>query len=274
MSNIEFTKMHSLGNDFIVIDGVRQAIALHREQITTMATRRFGIGFDQLLLLEPSQRSDADFFYRIFNADGSEVAQCGNGARCVAQFVREHQLSNKDLLTLQTHHGLLKIRQLSDQRVEVDMGSPQLEDQHRTLLIHNQKFRCHLVDVGNPHAVLVLPEEPSNAEIDKIGSALNQHADFPEGINVGFMQIGELADALTLRVYERGSGRTLACGSGAAAAMAVGRRFFDLDDTVTVSQLGGDLVVHWSGEPESNLQLIGPAHTVYQGVWQGNVSGA
>jgi diaminopimelate epimerase len=274
-SSLHFTKMQGLGNDFMVVNATEQPFQLNAKQIQQLADRHFGVGFDQFLLVETSTTPKADFVYRIFNADGNEVNQCGNGARCIARFVREQGLTEKNQLTVTTRTGLLELKIETNGDVTVDMGIPNLEPTKIPFLADkpastyvleidsNQTIEISACSIGNPHAVIVV-DELEHAPVKIIGEQLNKHPRFPEGVNVGFMQIVN-RNAIKLRVFERGAGETLACGSGAAAAVVVGRTRELLNDTVTVELPGGSLNISWQS-PDSHLFLSGPATTVYEGV--------
>ena len=269
---IEFTKMHGLGNDFVVIDAISQSIELSTEQIIKIADRHFGVGCDQLLLVEKPNIQAAEFRYRIFNADGGEVEQCGNGARCFAVFVREKGLTTNTVIPVETAGGLIELKIEQDQ-VTVDMGVPDFrpqslpfltESQAETyyLMVNNAEYAIAAVSMGNPHAVLQV-DDIEVAEVEKIGAAIERHKQFPQRVNVGFMEIVN-RNEIRLRVYERGAGETLACGTGACAAVAAGRQLGKLDEQVTVRLHGGHLTIHWPGEGQ-NLLMKGPAITVFQG---------
>ena len=271
---IHFTKMHGLGNDFVVIDAVNQNIALSSEQIRTMADRHFGIGFDQLLLVEKPVSHTADFKYRIFNADGSEVAQCGNGARCFARFVRDKKLTDKNEIRVDTQAGQLLLQLNADGLVTVNMGIPRHQPTEIPLLIANQTILYHLqigdidcqfgaVSMGNPHAVIQV-DNVATAPVSELGKQLENHAVFPERANIGFMQIIN-PQAIKLRVYERGSAETLACGSGACAAVVTGIEQGLLDSRVSVQLLGGSLNIFWEGRG-TPVWMTGEAVTVFDGV--------
>lgn len=271
--SLKFTKMHGLGNDFMVIDGINQSVSLSSTQISHLADRHFGIGFDQLLLVEKSETSEAMFQYRIYNADGGEVNQCGNGARCFAQFVRSHGLTQETLIPVQTAAGLLKLRVLDDINVEVDMGIPRFEpdliplDQpHRqtSYLINEngQEVEFMALSIGNPHAVILVPDVDA-AHVEQVGPLLESHMIFPQRVNVGFMQIVNRHE-FKLRVYERGSGETLACGSGACAAMAAAHQAKLLDAQATAYLRGGKLDLSWLGEGKP-VMMTGATATVYEG---------
>jgi diaminopimelate epimerase len=270
---LRFTKMHGLGNDFVVIDGINQTVALDPARIRRLADRHLGIGCDQVLLVEASGRADADFRYRIFNADGSEVEQCGNGARCFARFVRDRGLTDKDDLRVATAAGLLRLQIRPDGWVAVDMGQPRLEPadipfyateraQLYPIAADGMDMEIGVVSMGNPHAVLAV-ENVDRAPVAHLGPLLERHGRFPKRTNVGFMQI-VAPDHIRLRVFERGAGETLACGSGACAAVVVGRLWGLLWPNVRVELPGGELTVHWAGEGES-VTMIGPAETVFEG---------
>ncbi|MCB1777754.1 MAG: diaminopimelate epimerase [Candidatus Competibacteraceae bacterium] len=270
---LHFTKMQGLGNDFVVIDGIRQTVALESAQIRRLADRRFGIGCDQILLAEASQRADADFRYRIFNADGGEVEQCGNGARCFARFVHDQGLTNKNGLWIETLAGLLQLHLLPDHRVRVDMGRPRLEPSDAPFIateralrypiaVDGMELEIGVASMGNPHAVLMV-NDVDQAPVARLGALLERHERFPQRVNVGFMQI-IAPDHIRLRVFERGAGETLACGSGACAAVVVGRLWGQLSPNVRVELPGGALEIHWAGEGESVL-MTGPATTIFEG---------
>ena len=270
---IDFTKMHGLGNDFVVIDAINQRVELAPEQVRQLADRHIGIGCDQLLLVETASGARADFRYRIFNADGGEVGQCGNGARCFMQFVREQGLTAKTQLLVETASGPLQLIQQPNGQITVDMGVPRLEpaeipflaerrDNRYALDVLDQQLEIAALSMGNPHAVLRVADIDT-AAVATLGPLIEQHARFPERVNVGFMQV--LAeDAFRLRVYERGAGETLACGSGACAAVVAGQLQGWLAERVKVVLNGGELVVSWAGIGQPVL-MTGPATTVYQG---------
>ncbi|RLA00841.1 MAG: diaminopimelate epimerase [Gammaproteobacteria bacterium] len=270
---LNFTKMHGLGNDFAVIDAINQSVALTSEQVQQLADRHFGIGFDQLLLVEAATTTTADFRYRIYNADGGEVAQCGNGARCFMQFVREQGLTDKAQLQVETASGPLQLVQQADGQISVDMGVPRLEpadipfvapvrERTYTLDVLDRQLEIAALSMGNPHAVLLV-DDIETAPVASLGPAIENHPRFPERVNVGFMQIVN-NDSIRLRVFERGAGETLACGSGACAAVVAGRLQEQLLESVKVILNGGELVVSWAGEGRPVL-MTGPATTVYQG---------
>ncbi|MCH4564661.1 diaminopimelate epimerase [Halomonas sp. EGI 63088] len=270
---LHFTKMHGLGNDFMVVDLVTQRARLEEAQIRRLADRRFGIGFDQLLIVEPPRDPDMDFRYRIFNADGSEVENCGNGARCFARFVRDQRLTHKHEIHVETAGGPLTLRVEDDGQVRVDMGVPRFapealpfdaaEDRLRHALeVAGERLEIGVVSLGNPHAVLRV-EDVDTAPVARLGPAIEAHPRFPRRVNAGFMQIVSPHE-IRLRVYERGSGETLACGTGACAAVACGIRQGLLESPVTVHLPGGDLRIEWAGG-EAHLTMTGPAVRVFDG---------
>jgi diaminopimelate epimerase len=274
MPQLTFYKMHGLGNDFMVFDAINQTVNLSEQQIRTWANRYTGVGFDQLLLVEKPQQQGVDFRYRIFNADGSEVAQCGNGARCFARFVRDQGLSDQDELVVETASGIIKLYHES-QGVRVNMGAPRFESAaipltlirapHYLLALGHEVITFYALSMGNPHAVIEV-DNLDETDVAGIGVALQARRDiFPESVNVGFVQIIN-RDWVRLRVYERGSGETQACGTGACAAMAALRSADLVNETLRVSLLGGDLTIRWSGETSDPLWMTGPAEFVYQGV--------
>ncbi len=270
---IKFSKMHGLGNDFVVIDAINQSLALTTEQIRFIADRHFGVGCDQLLLVEPAQSVDADFRYRIFNADGGEVGQCGNGARCFGRFVHDHGLSDKSLIPVEVAGGIIQLSLEQNGEVTVDMGRPQFtpaaipfvadsEQDRYTFEVEERIYELGAVSMGNPHAVLQVGSV-ADAPVAHLGPLIESHARFPERVNVGFMEVVDRRH-IRLRVFERGAGETLACGTGACAAMVVGRRWGLLEDEVLVDLPGGSLWVRWSNE-QSTVRMTGPATHVYEG---------
>ncbi len=270
---LAFTKMQGLGNDFVVIDGIHQTVTLDPDRIRRLADRHFGIGCDQVLLVEASDRPEADFRYRIFNADGGEVEQCGNGARCFARFVRDQGLTERDELRVMTAAGLLWLQIQPDGRVAVDMGQPRLEPTEIPFFATERasvypiaadglEMEIGAVSMGNPHAVLRV-DDVDQAPVAHLGPLLERHGRFPRRANIGFMQI-VAPDHIRLRVFERGVGETLACGSGACAAVVVGRLWGELWPNVRVDLPGGELTVHWAGEGEG-VTMSGPAETVFEG---------
>jgi len=266
--------MHGLGNDFMVIDAVNQHVNLTPVEITALAERNTGVGFDQCLLIEKSPQNGIDFFYRIFNADGNEVGQCGNGARCLARFVQHYGLTNKSVIHVATLTTRMQLRINADQSVTVDMGHANFEPKGIPLNVEQQEItytlpmpnnelcNVHAVSVGNPHAIMIVPDV-TKAAIPSLGKRVSEHPLFTEQANAGFMQILN-PNHIRLRVYERGCGETLACGSGAVAAVAVGRKYHQLSSQVTVSLPGGDLLVEWP-RLDGPLLLTGPATFVYEG---------
>ncbi len=271
---LKFTKMHGLGNDFVVIDAVRQTVNLDAETVRNIADRHFGVGCDQLLLVEPPLSPEADFRYRIFNADGSEVAQCGNGARCFARFVHEQGLSEKSQLRVETQNGSLQLQRGEDGNITVNMGVPrhhpaeiplraESEASSYPVEVAGESWHFGAVSMGNPHAVLLV-DNVDDAPVSTLGPALESHALFPERVNVGFMQILD-SHHLKLRVFERGSGETLACGSGACAAVVVGMGQGRLVSPVRVELRGGPLSISWQGRGHA-VFMTGPAVTVFTGM--------
>ncbi|MFT4653473.1 MAG: diaminopimelate epimerase [Kangiellaceae bacterium] len=272
-SLIHFSKMHGLGNDFVVIDNITQNVFFSKEKIISLADRNFGIGFDQLLLVEPPYDPEQDFHYRIFNADGSEVSQCGNGARCFARFVKNKGLINRNKISVSTKSGRMILYLEKDGNVTVNMGKPNFVPEHvpfkankqeNTYIIREaeQTFFCGVASMGNPHCVIEVADI-NNIDINNIGPILGKHERFSEGVNVGFMQIVNKHE-IKLRVYERGSGETLACGSGACAAVAIGQMQNKLGQDVKVVLLGGELKIRWQGG-DSMLKMTGPAEHIYDG---------
>jgi len=270
---LNFTKMHGAGNDFVMIDLVSQRGRLRRRDIRQIADRHFGIGCDQVLVVEPPGSPDVDFRYRIYNADGDEVEQCGNGARCFARFVRDRRLTAKNLIRVETSGGVLELRVKDRHEVEVDMGVPRLEpsdvpvqaDARSTsyaITALGQSLQVGAVSMGNPHAILRV-DDVDEAPVEKLGPAIESHNHFPRRANAGFMQV--LApDEIRLRVFERGVGETLACGSGACAAVVYGRLQGWLSETVTVHLPGGKLSISWNGEGQP-VMMTGPTAVVFEG---------
>ncbi|WP_372523656.1 diaminopimelate epimerase [Sulfuricaulis sp.] len=270
---VPFTKMHGAGNDFVVFDGVTRPVPLTPEKIRRLADRHFGIGCDQVLLVERPTVSGADFRYRIFNADGGEVEQCGNGARCFVRFVRDRRLTAKDEIAVETLSGMIYPRLEPDGNVTVNMGVPRLDpaevpfeastrENVYDLEVNGRKISMSVLSMGNPHAVQVVPEVDS-APVNTQGPLIERHPRFPQRVNAGYMQIVDRGH-IRLRVYERGAGETLACGSGACAAVVAGRQRGLLDDKVDVKLLGGTLRVSWAGEGQP-VWMTGPAVTVFEG---------
>ncbi|MDO8704494.1 MAG: diaminopimelate epimerase [Sulfuricaulis sp.] len=268
-----FSKMHGAGNDFVVLDGVSRPIHLTPSIIRRLADRHFGVGCDQVLLVERPTVAGADFRYRIFNADGGEVEQCGNGARCFVRFVRDKRLTSKDEIAVETLAGMIYPRLESDGGVTVNMGVPRFEPADvpfeasaratvYDLTIDGHSVSVSVLSMGNPHAVQVVPEVDS-ASVNTQGPMIERHPRFPRRVNAGYMQIVDRRH-IRLRVYERGTGETLACGSGACAAVVAGRQRGLLDDKVDVKLLGGTLHVSWAGEGQP-VWMTGPAVTVFEG---------
>ena len=270
---IAFTKMHGAGNDFVVLDGVRQNIALSPEQLRLLADRHFGVGCDQILLVEKSQSPEADFRYRIFNADGGEVEQCGNGARCFVRYVHDKKLTHKREIVVETKSGLISPRLEDDGRVTVNMGAPIFEPARipfvsdssevtQVLDVAGAAIEITAVSMGNPHAVQVVVDANA-APVAEQGPLIEHHPRFPRRVNAGFMQVVDRAN-IRLRVYERGAGETLACGTGACAAVVAGIRRGLLDEQVNVATHGGVLTIRWAGEDQPVL-MTGPAVMVFDG---------
>ncbi|MDR2678949.1 MAG: diaminopimelate epimerase [Zoogloeaceae bacterium] len=269
-----FVKMQGLGNDFMVLDGLRQKVRLTPALIRRLADRHFGIGFDQLLLVEAPTQAGVDFRYRIFNADGGEVEQCGNGARCFARFVHDEELTDKTEIRVETQKGILTLRLEADGQVTVDMGAPRFTPAEIPFLgaaealtyplelAAGETAEISVVSMGNPHAVLVVPEVES-APVADWGARIEAHPRFPARVNVGFMQVVD-RHAIRLRVFERGAGETLACGTGACAAVVAGVRRGLLETPVRVTTRGGELEIHW--QPGASVRMTGPAVTVFTGV--------
>ena len=270
---MKFTKMHGAGNDFVVIDGVRQSINLTPVQLRLLADRNFGVGCDQILLVEKSLIQEADFRYRIFNADGGEVEQCGNGARCFVRFVHEQKLTSKREIVVETKSGMIIPRLEEDGRVTVNMGAPIFEPARipfsggteqvsEALEVGGETLHISALSMGNPHAVQVV-ENVETAEVARLGPLVEQHVRFPKRVNAGFMQIVDMS-SIKLRVYERGTGETLACGTGACAAAVAAIRLGLVQSPVHVLTRGGSLSIAWDGVGEP-VFLTGPAITVFQG---------
>lgn len=271
--NLEFTKMHGLGNDFVVINGIDRHVDLTPDQIRTMADRHTGIGFDQLLLLQTSEDPAADVRYRIFNPDGNEVEQCGNGARCIGQYLHEYAIVNTDVISAETIKGIIRIYMEKGDAVRVNMGVPRFEPADIPIVVAQRQSIYQFKDadlqtdfqalsMGNPHAV-ILVNDVAVAEVEKWGKLFQQHAMFPQSVNVGFLQILDRKNVL-LRVYERGAGETLACGTGACAAIVAGIMTDKLDNEVTVGLNRGKLSISWDGVG-TEVWMTGPATTVYEG---------
>ncbi|QIT53772.1 diaminopimelate epimerase [Aquisalimonas sp. 2447] len=271
--SLAFTKMHGLGNDFVVIDAIRQSVDLDTATIRHLADRRFGVGCDQVLLAESATEPGMDFRYRIFNGDGSEVEQCGNGVRCLARFLLDQGLTTQTHLRIQTLGGPTEVTVESDGRITVNMGPPRLEPEaipfHAGLRaalypleVAGEELTIGAVSMGNPHAVLQV-DRVDTAPVDRLGPAIERHAAFPARVNAGFMEVVDRGH-IRLRVYERGAGETLACGTGACAAAVAGHVQGLLDSIVRVDLPGGRLVIEWAGEG-SPVWMTGPATTVFHG---------
>jgi len=274
--NIQFSKMHGLGNDFVVIDAISQTINLSIEQIRFIADRHFGVGCDQLLLVEKTVLSDIDFRYRIFNSDGGEVEQCGNGARCFARFVRDKGLTDKNKIRVETSNGIIELLIDANENVTVDMGLPNFEPSSLPMLTDNldcgvvnkyglalntNKVEFGAVSMGNPHAV-ILVDDVQNCQLNTLGPALESHVVFPNRVNVGFMQVVD-TQHIKLRVFERGVGETKACGTGACAAVAIAQQWGLVGEDVQVQLPGGTLqILHKEG---ASVFLNGDAVFVYDG---------
>ncbi|MGI8740707.1 MAG: diaminopimelate epimerase [Gammaproteobacteria bacterium] len=272
--NLAFTKMHGLGNDFVLIDALARPVHLTSAQIRFIADRRQGVGCDQLLLIESARTSDADFRYRIFNSDGGEVEQCGNGARCVARYLHERELIAPADAKLETAGGIISVTIEQTGLVTVNMGRPALAPPDIPFIADSQAPSYHLevageavelsaVSMGNPHAVLLV-DDVATAPVGTLGAQLESHPRFPKRVNVGFMQVVDRR-SIRLRVYERGVGETLACGSGACAAAVAGRVRGLLDERVTVGLAGGELMVSWL-DARAPVHMTGPATKVFEGI--------
>ncbi|EGR3149340.1 diaminopimelate epimerase [Vibrio parahaemolyticus] len=271
--HFHFSKMHGLGNDFMVVDCITQNVFFSQDLIRRLADRHTGVGFDQLLVVEAPYDPETDFHYRIFNADGSEVEQCGNGARCFARFVRLKGLTNKYSISVSTKKGKMILDVEDDGEVTVNMGVPEFEpnkipfkakQKEKTYIMRagDKTLFCGAVSMGNPHVVTVV-DDVETADVDTLGPLLESHERFPERVNAGFMQVVS-RDHIRLRVYERGAGETQACGSGACGAVAVGILQGLLDESVKVSLPGGELHISWQG-PGKPLFMTGPATHVFDG---------
>lgn len=277
---LKFTKMHGAGNDFIVLDAINQTVELTPDQWKKLADRRFGIGADQMLVVEKSQSAGVDFRYRIYNADGGEVEQCGNGARAFVRFVIEKNLTDKTRIKVETLSGIIEPRLEADGEITVDMGPPILipeqvpfdatgllgkveeQDTLWPLEIKGDTIWISVVSMGNPHAVQIVADV-DNAPVDTVGFLIERHKRFPQRVNAGFMQIIN-QHLIKLRVFERGAGETLACGTGACAAVVAGIRRGLLASPVDVHTRGGDLSIAWDGDM-SPVMMTGPAVSVFEG---------
>jgi len=271
--NLRFTKMHGAGNDFVIIDMVRQSATLSPNQIRRIANRQRGIGCDQVLLVEAPDQPDADFRYRIFNPDGSEAGQCGNGARCFARFVKEQNLSWKRELRVLAPGGPMTIKTDEDGLITANLGCPVFSPEHipmtaeheqieYTLLLGGKEVRFGAISMGNPHAIIRV-DNVKTAPVAELGAAMQADPNFPDRVNVGFMEIVNSGE-IRLRVFERGAGETQACGSGACAAVVHGIRMGELDNKVTVYLPGGKLKVSWM-ENNAPVWLGGPTATIFEG---------
>ena len=262
---IHFTKMQGLGNDFVVIDAVNQSIVLKTQQIKQIADRHFGIGCDQVLLIEKPVNQAADFFYRIYNADGSEAEQCGNGARCIGLYLWTHKCEQQRPLTLQTLKGLIEITSSKSGDIAVNMGVPNFLGQHaQSITVADQSFNFRLVDIGNPHAVTFV-DAINKQQVAELGETIANLPQFEQGTNVEFVVVQDSKN-IQLAVYERGVGPTLACGSGACAAVVAGRAEGLLDAEVAVKQSGGVLAIEWLGNDQP-IRMSGAAEFVFTGEW-------
>ncbi len=270
---LRFTKMQGAGNDFVVIDATRQTVSLTQAQIQHIANRYFGVGCDQLLLVETTDTPGVDFRYRIFNADGGEVEQCGNGARCFVRFVVDKGLTDQHEIRVETASGIITLTLQADGQVCVNMGAPRFEPRQipfeaercastYELALANETLTISAVSMGNPHAV-TLVDNVHTADVHRIGPQIESHPRFPQRVNAGFMQVLN-AHEINLRVYERGSGETLACGTGACAAAVSGMQLGILQSPVKVHTRGGVLTIAWAGQ-QSPVMMTGPAEIVYEG---------
>lgn len=273
---LKFSKMHGLGNDFMIVDLVTQHFAFRPELIRNLSDRQFGIGFDQLLIVETPSNPDVDFRYRIYNADGGEVEQCGNGARCFARFVHDARLTAKNPIKVETNSGIIELKLENNDDVTVNMGKARFapsdlpftaaspQDKYTISAPLNEgEYECVIgaVSMGNPHAVMLV-EDVESEIVNQLGPQIESHAAFPKNVNAGFMQIDSRSE-ITLRVYERGAGWTLACGTGACAAMVTAHKWGLVEDQVKVNLPGGSLVINWDGE--GDVIMTGPATKVFEG---------
>jgi len=276
MAKLHFTKMHGLGNDFVVLDGIRQQVDLTASQYKRLADRRLGVGCDQVLVVERPRSPDVDFRYRIFNADGGEVEQCGNGARCFVKFVRDNGYTQAKRIRVETAGGII-VPEIDDSgEVTVDMGVPRFaaaaipfvggtDDVVQPLDVAGETIAISVVSMGNPHAVQVVPDLDA-APVATQGPLLEHHRRFPQRVNAGYMQVVDRA-TIRLRVWERGAGETLACGTGACAAVVSAVRRGLVDSPVRVETRGGWLTIAWTG-PDGGVLMTGPATTVFEGEWE------
>jgi diaminopimelate epimerase len=270
---VKFTKMHGAGNDFVVVDATRAPLRLDPGTINRLADRHVGIGFDQMLVVEPARSPDTDFYYRIFNADGGEVSQCGNGARCFVRYVHDKGLSAKNAIRVETRSGIIEPRLEKDGRVSVNMGVPIFEPARIPFLAERQAviypldvdgrtLQISALSMGNPHAVLIVADVDA-APVTSQGPLIERHARFPERVNAGYVQIVGRSH-IKLRVYERGAGETLSCGTGACAAVVAGIARGLLDSPVKVDTRGGMLEIAWTGGAQP-VSMTGPAQSVFEG---------
>ena len=275
MSILEFTKMHGLGNDFVVLDGIVQRIELTPSQIRQLADRRLGVGCDQVLVVEKPTRPDVDFRYRIWNADGGEVEQCGNGARCFVKFVRDRNYTQALRIRVETAGGIIVPKMAADGEVTVDMGVPRFGATEipfidgtdaivQPLIVDGETLDVSVVSMGNPHVVQMVADV-AQAPVATQGPKLERHPRFPQRVNAGYMQVVDRA-TIRLRVWERGAGETLSCGTGACAAAVTGIRRGLLDSRVRVQTRGGWLTISWPGRGAA-VAMTGPATTVFEGKW-------
>ena len=273
MNRLRFTKMEGAGNDFVVVDATREAFDLCASGIRRLADRHTGIGFDQLLVIEPPRTQDTDFYYRIFNADGGEVSQCGNGARCFVRYVHDNALSKKQSIRVETASGIIEPLLEANGEITVEMGGPIFEpaeipilvpgrESSYTITVGEDRITIGAVSMGNPHAVQLVSDVESAPVISQ-GPMIENHALFPERANAGYMQVTDRHN-IRLRVWERGAGETLACGTGACAAVVTGIGWGLLDSPVNVHTRGGELQIAWRGEGQGVL-MTGPARTVFTG---------
>lgn len=270
---LQFTKMHGTGNDFVVIDLITQRYRLRTRDIRRIADRHFGVGCDQVLVVEPPERPEVDFRYRIYNANGEEVEQCGNGARCFARFVRDKKLTRKRVISVETQAGIITLRVQGNHDVEVNMGPPVLapaqipfnaptQATHYPLQVDGKTLEIGAVSMGNPHAVLRV-DDVKTADVEHLGPLIESHKEFPNRVNAGFMQVVD-RDNILLRVFERGVGETRACGTGACAAVVYGITCGWLAQTVTASLTGGKLCISWAGGDQPVI-MTGPTAVVFEG---------
>ena len=276
MSTLKFTKMHRLGNDFVVLDGIAQRIDLTPAQFRQIADRRLGVGCDQILVVEKPTRPDVDFRYRIWNSDGFEVEQCGNGARCFVKFVRDRGYTQAQRIRVETAGGIIVPEMAADGQVTVDKGVPRFRAAEipfvdgtdaivQPFVVDGETIDVSVVSMGNPHVVQVVADVES-APVATQGPKLERHSRFPQRVNAGYMQLVDRA-TIRLRVWERGAGETLSCGTGACAAVVTGIRRGLLDSKVRVETRGGWLTISWPG-PGAAVAMTGPAATVFEGNWE------